>query len=309
MTSQRKRAKLRPVDYAIILFGVVLCGLFVYPVLSKLREVRVDKVKSRCRSNLAAIGKALSTYANDYDRMPPIAGGPGTRWGPGLANWAAEKRTDAFALDPNGTGGQATVSSSLYLLVRYTELAPEFFVCPMEKQTEVFDPRRYGMGDKPLADLWDFGPEPARHCSYAYQMVYAPFRPQSPKSLSMVVAADRNPWIDSPWSKAADFSRFRPKHGLFNRNLGNSRAHRGDGQNRLFLAGHVFGSHCSYATINGYHMRSWDEKHELEIVEDDNIYTSWDGQDRQRGIAPKPYVSKPAHEFDSLVVNDPPLGR
>ncbi len=43
-------------------------------------------------------------------------------------------------------------------------------------------------------------------------------------------------------------------------------------------------------------------------VEDDNIYTSWDGKGTVRGKPPK-LGSQPADAKDSLLVNDPPAAR
>ena len=41
-------------------------------------------------------------------------------------------------------------------------------------------------------------------------------------------------------------------------------------------------------------------------VDDDNIYTYWDGDDKVRG-KPAKFGSEPAAELDSLLVNDPPM--
>jgi hypothetical protein len=41
-------------------------------------------------------------------------------------------------------------------------------------------------------------------------------------------------------------------------------------------------------------------------LEDDNIYTSWDGKDKVRGQPPR-LGSQPAGETGSLLVNDPPV--
>jgi prepilin-type processing-associated H-X9-DG protein len=106
------------------------------------------------------------------------------------------------------------------------------------------------------------------------------------------VAADRNPWIDSPSVKAADFSGFRPEIAPFNgtseqAKRGNTLRHEGEGQNVLFLDCHVDFEKRPYCGLD-----------------DDNIYTSWDGQDRTRGVPPK-LGSVPADARDSLLVNDP----
>jgi len=113
----------------------------------------------------------------------------------------------------------------------------------------------------------------------------------------MAVAADRNPWVDGPRQEAADFSLFEPDLPSFKGTTedgrrGNSRAHRYRGQNVLFLDSHVEFAKRAYASLR-----------------DDNVYTTWDGTDAIRGTPPKPYETQPANEFDSLLVNDPPLGR
>jgi hypothetical protein len=96
--------------------------------------------------------------------------------------------------------------------------------------------------------------------------------------------------------RAKDFSRFTPgvdpyKGTLEQDRLGNAVAHEGLGQNVMFLDTHVEF-----------------EKHANCGLEDDNIYTSWDGADKIRGQPPK-VGSRPADARDSLLVNDPPAAR
>lgn len=288
----------------VVVLLLVVCGVlaisFCLVLPAYQREWRHEN-RRLCGVNLSEIGKAMVVYANDYDGVLPIAGGPGTVWGAGLSNWKANSCGEAFGLDPNGAGGQATVSASLYLLVKYTGLSPESFVCRKDKGTTGFRPEKYAVDANDLADLWDFGPDPARHCTYAYQLPYSPYRLKTLSEPGMPVVADRNPWIDGPRQKAAQFSSFKPDISPFNGTSeeglqGNSLVHRTrqgpDGQNVLYLDGHVeFARRASCG------------------LEDDNVYTSWDGRDRIRGVSPKPYESRPAHEFDSLLVNDPPLDR
>jgi hypothetical protein len=250
-----------------------------------------------CGANLSGMGKAMLIYANDYGDRFPIAGGDGTVWGLGLGDWMADKSAEAFGLDSNGAGGQATISSSLYLLVRSGELSPDLFVCRGDRRIRAFQPRKYGVSSDGLTDLWDFGPNPARHCSYAYHMPYGRYALTTSSEPGRAVAADRNLWIDAPRQKAADFSLFQPDIASFSGTAedarqGNTRAHRRDGQNVLFLDSHVEFAKRAYASLR-----------------DDNVYTTWDGTDAIRGTPPKPYGSQPANEFDSLLVNDPPLGR
>lgn len=253
--------------------------------------------RMRCGTNLSGIGKAMMLYANDYDDKLPVAGGRDTVWGPGLADWRSERRADAFDLDPNGGGGQATISSSLYLLVRYGDVPTKSFACVGERGVREFDATKYRIDGKRLTDVWDFGPNPAKHCSYAYQQPYGPHALTTSSEPGIAVAADHNPWTDSVRWKANDFSEFRPgieAHAGTKNDVvqGNAKAHMGDGQNVLFLDSHV-----------EFAMRAFCG------LEDDNIYTSWDGNDKARGKLPEPYGSQPADARDSLLLNDPPLRR
>ena len=153
----------------------LVAGLFVV-LLPAFDHERSHRNRIACADNLLAIGKAMSAYANDYDGMLPVAGGNNARWAASLPSWCAANRQEAFGLDANGDGGQATIGSSLYLLVRHMELAPKTFVCPVDRGTQAFRPDRYGLQRNRSASLWDFGPTPAAHCSYAYQMVYSRMR-------------------------------------------------------------------------------------------------------------------------------------
>jgi hypothetical protein len=240
-------------------------------------------------------------YTDDYDDDMPVAGGEGARWVGRLPDWKASDRRAAYGLAEDGTGGEVSISASLYLLVRYGRARPEAFLCSGpkgkgEKGTSVFRPERYAVRGRDLAELWDFGPNPARHCSYAYNMPYTAHKVTSSRPPGFAVAADRNPWMDAPSRKAGVFSSFVPDRSPLNGRVdqaraGNAASHHGDGQNVLFQDLHVSFVKRAYC---GH--------------EDDNIYTSWDGEDRIRGVPPR-LGSVPAHEKDSLLVNDPPTGR
>jgi hypothetical protein len=239
----------------------------------------------------------MMLYANDYDDQFPVAGGARTVWGSGLPDWKAATRAEAFGLDPNGVGGHATISASLYLLVKYRELSPGEFVCRGDRRIKAFQPRKYRISDARLKDLWDFGPNPARHCSYAYHLPYGGYALTTSSHPGLAVAADRNPWIEAPHFRATEFSQFYPDVAPFNGTAedaqqGNTLVHGREGQNVLYLDSHVAFNQRAYSSLHR-----------------DNIYTSQDGTDAIRGVPPKPFDSPPANRFDSLLVNDPPRGR
>ncbi len=255
-----------------------------------------------CGTNLSGIGKAMLLYSNDYADELPRAGGRSSTWGQ-TADWMAASRHQAFSLEADGTGGAASIGSCFYFLVKYTEATPKMFLCggtkkTREKGVSEFKLGTYRLRDKRLRliDLWDFGPDPTKHCSYAYQMIYNPYRLTVSAEPGMAIAADRNPWMDAPAAKAKDFALFTPEIPPFNgtsdqARQGNTTRHQGDGQNVMFQDTHV-----NF------------EKRATCGLEEDNIYTSWDGADKIRGRPPK-LGSQPASAKDSLLVNDPPVTR
>ena len=272
---------------------VLFFGATVWVSVPGLLRMRGFSSRMSCGTNLSGIGKAMLIYANEYDDRLPVAGADGTVWGPRLDDWAAEERSDAFGLAPDDTGGQATVSSSLYLLVRYAEVSPRAFVCRGDRRVRPFDPNDYPAAKGRLTGVWDFGLDPVRHNSYAYHLPYASHALTTTSEPGMAVAADRNPWIDGPFWDTTDFSRFEPAPPLSDGTMqqaryGNSIPHKLDGQNVLFLDSHVEFARQSCCGL-----------------EDENIYTRWNEGDKWRGTPPEPYDSTPADERDSLLINDP----
>ncbi len=86
--------------------------IIILPAMPRSRAFRMV-----CGTNLSGIGKAMLIYANDYEDELPRAGGPSSRWTGRIVDWAAADRRSAYGLSPDGTGGQVSVSASLYLLV------------------------------------------------------------------------------------------------------------------------------------------------------------------------------------------------
>ena len=241
-----------------------------------------------CGTNLSGIGKAMLIYSNDYDDALPSAGGPNGRWVARLPAWSAENRENAYGLsDPNTTDGRVSVSSSLYLLIKYYDVGSKQFVCKGDHGTTEFKPTEYSEDHKMLTDLWDFGPNPPMHCSYSYQVPSCEYLLTTASDPGLAIAADRSPWIDSPFEEAEDFRAFDPNGNPVAIRAGNTFVHYRDAQNVLFLDCHVGHEKQSFCGVN-----------------EDNIYTSWDGADIRRGTPPK-FGSRPADRMDSLLVNDP----
>jgi len=287
---EKSGGRLTGLGFAVI--GIVVSVVaFLTVILPVLRYRWYRASLMTCGSNLSGIGKAMFIYASDYEYQLPQAGGKESIWAAKINDWKATDKRTAFNLEADSSGGQASISSSFYLLVKLVEVTPKSFVCPGDSGTKEFNPAKYGARDRELIDFWDFGPEPTKHCSYSYHIPYGPYPLTTSSEPGMAVAADRNPWIPSPFVKAKkDFSKFDPNGTPEEQIYGNAIVHKGDGQNVLFQDGHV-----SF------------EKESFCGVKNDNIYTFWGGSapnwDRRKGI-PHQIGSQPASRVDSLLVND-----
>ena len=258
----------------------------VWPAFAPVRSTAYRMV---CGINLSGIGKAMLVYSKDYDAKLPLTGGVNANWAQRIPNWSEENRFRAYGTSPEGQGGVGTISSCFYLLVKYADVMPKQFICVSDSGVKPFDPGKYGARNWDLVEFWDFGPEPWKHCSFSYHMPFGQYALTTSSEPGMAVAADRNPWIDSPFvGYRKDFSKFEPDGDHEAIRTGNTIGHRGDGQNVLYLDSHVNFEKRSFYGVN-----------------DDNIYTFGDGEDIRRG---KPPVmgSQPQGRLDSLLVHDPP---
>jgi hypothetical protein len=234
-------------------------------------------------------------YANDYEDELPRAGGRESVWAQNIPVWDATNRFTAYGVTTAGAGGSATISSCFYLLVKYAEVTPKSFLCKGDSGVSEFKPADYGAGNRDLIDLWDFGPynsttdNPRSHCSYSYHMPFGLYALTTSSEPGMAVAADPNPWMDSPAGAGKTMAGpppFDPTGGKEAIKVGNAITHQEDAQNVLFLDIHVGQEKRSFCGIN-----------------DDNIYTYWDGGNIQIGGVPT-IGSAPQDRLDSLLVHD-----
>ena len=290
----------RIVGMGFAVSGITVAGvlLFLMGIMwPALHMTRMTAFRMVCGSNLSGIGKAMLIYSNDYDDKLPRAGGKESIWAAKINDWKATDKHAAFNLEADGSGGQASISSSFYLLVKYAEVTPKSFICKQgePKATEFkLSEETLPRSGFELLDAWDFGSNPPKHCSYSYHIPYGSYPLTTSRSEpGMAVAADRNPWIPSPFVKTKkDFSKFDPKGKVEQQKYGNAVAHKGEGQSVLFLDGHVYF-----------------EKRPFCAIDDDNIYTFWGSSapnwDKRKGTPPQ-IGSQPKDRLDSLLVNDPP---
>jgi prepilin-type N-terminal cleavage/methylation domain-containing protein len=295
----KKKKGFTLVELLVVIAIIALLMGILMPALARVRQMAFRMI---CGTNLSGIGKAMLIYAGDYEDELPRAGGRNSVWSNRIPNWLADNRFAAYGLSADSSGGSGTITACFYLLVKYSEVTPKSFICKGDSGTNEFKPSEYQAGDRELIDLWDFGPEPLEHCSYTYHMPYGLYALTTSSEPGMAVAADRNPWINSPAAEAKTdrYAAFLPDGGKEAVNVGNAIAHQEDGQNVLFMDSHVFFHKRPHCGIN-----------------DDNIYTFWDGGDIRRGGLPMA-GSEPQDRTDSFLVHDgeggaapppPPKGR
>ncbi len=278
-----KRKGFTLVELLVVIAIIALLMGILMPALARVRQIAFRMV---CGTNLSGIGKAMLIYANDYEDELPRSGGRNSLWSARIPAWNALNRFSAYGVGTDGSGGTANISSCFYLLVKYAEVTPKSFICKGDSGVSEFKPSNDGAGDRDLIDLWDFGLEPETHCSYSYHMPFGLYALTTSSEPGMAVAADRNPWQDSPGASAKDISLFNPDGGKESVKIGNAIQHQEDAQNVLFLDIHVGQEKRSFCAIN-----------------DDNIYTYWDGGDIRIGGMPT-IGSEPANRLDSLLVTD-----
>jgi len=281
---EKSGGRLTGTNFAILGFIIPVCVCLVLGILlPALFHARRRDSRMACGKNLSVIGKAMLIYANDYDDAFPRSGGKDSIWAWHIPNWWAENRFDAYDLNADGSGGKGNISSCFYLLVKYYEVTPKSFLCKGDVGVTQFNTTR----DFQLIDLWDFGIEPSTHCSYSYHQPFSRFPLTTSSEPGMAVAADRNPWLIAPGADPKNIALYNPDGGRKAVRAGNAVTHQEEAQNVLFVDIHVGQEKRPFCGIN-----------------DDNIYTYWDGGDIRIGNPPQIGISQPQDKLDSLLVHD-----
>jgi len=215
---------------------IAVIVLLVAVLIPGLNRSRATAIRLACEANLTGLGRAMSVWADDNNGKYPRAGPEGCYWSPSgtLYDWDYPDPERVFYR------GEATVTSSFYLLIKYYGLKPEQFVCKGDKGAMAFKIRYVGRTRIiQLSEAWDFGDgrawlsiPPGGYCSYAYHLPYSSslgdltsFAISTECHPATPVCADRNPHLDIN-AMGSDVNS-------------NSAAHLGKGQNVLYRDGHV----------------------------------------------------------------------
>ncbi|HUT29631.1 MAG TPA: hypothetical protein VMX13_07560 [Sedimentisphaerales bacterium] len=246
-----------------LLAVIAAVTLVVFVLMPGLYRSRQTAIRLLCQTNLEGIGRVMTTFANDNAGRYPRAGGEASTWSATgtIRSWyggihGTEDEAFGIIRDAGGeitTPGEATITSSFYLLVKHNLATPKQFVCKGDVgavEWKIHEDRIATLIGLDMSRAFDFGaggrlggrtgpllPYPGEVVSYSYHTPYSMVgsvetfvitdlsNPASP------VCADRNPYLDK---KAG----IPPTDDDDKRNF-NSVSHQGKGQNVLYKDGHV----------------------------------------------------------------------
>ncbi len=271
------------VELLVVIAIIALLMGILMPALSRVRQIAFRMV---CGTNLAGIGKAMLIYANDYDDELPCAGGQNAVWSNKINDPSEKAKTPQQAY-----AGKATITSSFYLLVKYSDVTPKSFLCKGDSNVNEF----MAPSGIDLVDLWDFASY--QNCSYTYHLPYLQsstsdaskvFRLTTSSEPGLAAAADPTPWTEQ--LKIDNWKNFVIDGSKDQKNFGNASTHQNEGQNVMYLDTHVNFESVAFCGVN-----------------EDNIYTIKTSiADIKKGTMPTKSLRyfNPFDRTDSLLVSD-----
>jgi len=307
------------VELLVVISIIALLMSILMPTLAKVKAMALRAV---CSTNLGGIHKAILTYAQDNHEDYPRAGGKTSRWSATSSLPVFYAKTELVAFHQGGklTGpSRATMGASLYLLIKYADVAPKQFICGGDGGAVEFELSLYNdvlqdkASDYPLTltqDItlaWDFGGPagnwssggipPGQHYSYAYQIPYGGaeqmfYSLSTTRQPGIPIMADRNPYLVLIQEhKSLEFVHEYVYGDPTKEQWGNSPSHKYEGQNVLFNDSSTRWETVPYCGIN-----------------QDNIYTrAIESEPPQIGEAPaRAYDGDalPLSGDDSLLLNE-----
>ncbi len=291
-----KRKGFTLVELLVVIAIIALLMGVLMPALARVRQIAYRMI---CGTNLSGIGKAMILYSNDNDEEYAVAGGRNAVWPTGgpdaIDGWDEEDEVGAFGSPPDAP---ATITSSFFLLAKYADVSTKQFVCKGDAGTKAFQladaTTTTQMTD--ITQVWDFGDQPGKYCSYSYHMPYGSYAVYVSSNPGSPIAADRNPWFDkNATSNLTEADDPTCINDIFSdpEDQWNSAAHQFDAQNVLYNDIHV-----------------GQEKRSNVGIELDNIWRYWpnanpDACGRQMGSTADPdYGDVPLSKGDAFLVNE-----
>jgi prepilin-type N-terminal cleavage/methylation domain-containing protein/prepilin-type processing-associated H-X9-DG protein len=268
------------VELLVVIAIIALLMGILMPALARVRTIAYRMV---CGTNLSGIGKAILLYAGDAREEYPMPGitkncswatlGKVNEWSDRYQKGPSAATQGVYSSTINAAGGEGTIGSVFYLLVKYEDTSVKQFNCKGDVGVKVFKLTDSTFASSSMDDFtkaWDFGNRPGNYCSYSYHNPFTPpagsptggqgYPVNSNSPPAAPLAADRNPTLDknvtyikaqaqggqlptgtdtaiqlplTRWPLASPPSYQDPDY------LFNSFAHQREGQNVLFNDGHV----------------------------------------------------------------------
>lgn len=254
----------------LVVIGIiaVLMGI----LLPALNAVRRSAQRIVCGTNLSGIGRAVLLYNNEYKDYPRSGLSSASKWSDDgeLQGWAEQfDRVNIY-----GRQNEVTVTSTLYLLIKYADIGPSSFICGGDagarefklSEAPLLDPTVY----QNVSDVWDFGAKngtppsvlwPGEYNSYAYHSPHGSISVAEDRGYALgsyskpdcPMAADRNPYLDRNANSYRDGVNTNEEQPSWDPGAAeltpagisdpdktmNSACHQREGQNVLFNDGHV----------------------------------------------------------------------
>lgn len=302
----KRRKGFTLIELLVVVAIIALLISILLPSLSRARELAKRAV---CAANLRGIGQSMHIYANDNEEAFPqdlYREPTSTANNRHSVTFIGQMSVDLTTRITTDTWTETHPSRSLFLMVISGDVSPKQFVCPSSGDAE--DTMRNIDGGversaQPGVNRFDFKGYP--QLSYGYQMPFGnKGKPREGMDPRQIISADKGPYFVAgvtdpttgttpdqlvpgtpalPSGTAQDMLQLRTDAWR----PYNSRNHNGEGQNCLFVDGHV----------------EFD-KRPIAGISNENIFTEHDGDELENtmaGVAPRNEYG-PRVQTDSIII-------
>jgi prepilin-type processing-associated H-X9-DG protein len=231
-----------------LLVVVTIIGALMAILLPNLAAALEQARRAQCAANLRGIGQSMRVYsARNNGRLPSVyKEATLSPWG--QTDWTAEHTEIADAMDNEGKDHEEMEDyqyrcnlSCWWLMIRQGLSQPGVFICPSADQWADDSITNYDR-------WWSF--KDLRNVSYSYQSQVGRGTRENGDPM-LIIAADVNPFRADVYDEPSPRWEDRANVALERRQKLNSPNHDFDGQNCLYLDGHVMWQTTPQCGIGG----------------------------------------------------------